>query len=221
MDYSFIEIGTSDFDTLIQTATDTQRGLSIEPLAIYLNKLPDKPLVIKVNCAVSNIDGSMNIYYIKPENIRQYGLPDWVRGCNSVNKPHITVADMLKKNNINPDNVFTIDKIPVKSFPTLVKEYNIRSVRTLKIDTEGHDCIILQSYLEACQQLNTLFAKDIHFESNVLSNVEDVNNIVGQYTRHGYRVVSRNHDTHLSLDPNISNIIPELDIEYYSPMSLI
>ena len=41
MIYDFVEIGTSDFNTLLQSSKD-QRGLSIEPLKIYLDKLPNK-----------------------------------------------------------------------------------------------------------------------------------------------------------------------------------
>ena len=41
MHYDFIEIGTSDFDTLIENAKDTDIGLSVDPMQIYLDKLPD------------------------------------------------------------------------------------------------------------------------------------------------------------------------------------
>jgi len=34
MKYDFVEIGTSDFDTLIEQATDTTRGISIEPVRL-------------------------------------------------------------------------------------------------------------------------------------------------------------------------------------------
>ena len=37
MDYDFIEIGTSDFNTCIQTCKDSEIGLSIEPLKIYID----------------------------------------------------------------------------------------------------------------------------------------------------------------------------------------
>lgn len=66
MNYDFIEIGTSDFDTLIQTATNDTVGLSIDPIQFYLNRLPEKQLVKKVNCAVS-FDGKRGkdkVYYI-------------------------------------------------------------------------------------------------------------------------------------------------------------
>ena len=36
--YDFIEIGTSDFDTLIETSNDNTVGISIEPIKYYINR---------------------------------------------------------------------------------------------------------------------------------------------------------------------------------------
>ena len=38
MNYDFIEIGTSDFETLIQSSTN-EVGLSIDAVNLYLNRL--------------------------------------------------------------------------------------------------------------------------------------------------------------------------------------
>ena len=73
MKYNFIEIGTSDFDTLLQT-TENQIGLSIEPLKIYLDRLPNNSHVIKVNCAISDKNGMTNVFWVKPEDIDEYEL---------------------------------------------------------------------------------------------------------------------------------------------------
>jgi hypothetical protein len=45
--YDFIEIGTSDFDTLIETSDDKTVGLSIEPIKYYLDRLPERKNVKK------------------------------------------------------------------------------------------------------------------------------------------------------------------------------
>ena len=39
----FIEIGTSDFNTLIQAAGPAAHGLSIDPISLYLDRLPNRP----------------------------------------------------------------------------------------------------------------------------------------------------------------------------------
>lgn len=43
----FIEIGTSDFDTIIQSNT-YKHGLSIEPIKYYIDRLPNKEGVKKL-----------------------------------------------------------------------------------------------------------------------------------------------------------------------------
>ena len=42
MHYNFIEIGTSDFRTIAETATNDKTGLCVEPLKHYLDALPNK-----------------------------------------------------------------------------------------------------------------------------------------------------------------------------------
>jgi hypothetical protein len=84
--YDFIEVGTSDFHTLIQDCGDEVVGLSIEPITEYINNLPDKPNVTKIKAALSDEDGEIQIYRIPSEEITKNYLPFWVRGCNSVNK---------------------------------------------------------------------------------------------------------------------------------------
>ena len=75
MKYNFIEIGTSDFRTLIQTCDDEAKGLSVEPLQYYLNRLPNKKNVTKVNYAISNKEDLIDIYYVSPDNIKKFNLP--------------------------------------------------------------------------------------------------------------------------------------------------
>ena len=45
MYFDFVEIGTSDFDTLIAAADQNTIGLSIEPIREYLDRLPSKNFV--------------------------------------------------------------------------------------------------------------------------------------------------------------------------------
>ena len=53
--YDFIEVGTANFDTLLEKVNDNSiHGISIEPLAFYLEQLPDKKNIAKVNAALSN-----------------------------------------------------------------------------------------------------------------------------------------------------------------------
>ena len=90
IDYDFIEIGTSDFDTIIESCSDTDIGLCVEPLVDYLNNLPSKNNVKKINCAISFDDsfGEIEIFYIPVETLKENKLPLGLRGCNRINEFH-------------------------------------------------------------------------------------------------------------------------------------
>jgi FkbM family methyltransferase len=140
--YNFIEVGTSDFMTLIQSADDQTVGLSIEPISEYLDRLPNKPKVQKVNAALSDTDDTIEIYHIESKDLEKYNLPYWIRGCNSVNGPHEFTKKKIGDETYN--KLVKIDKVPTISWKTLIEKYNIGSIDYLKIDTEGHEHIILK-----------------------------------------------------------------------------
>ena len=194
--YDFIEIGTSDFDTLIQTCKDDAIGLSIEPIKMYIDKLPDKKNVKKLNIAVSSHIGEIKVFYIKPEIIEKYKLMECLRGCNTINNYHpaalYVVKDMHK---LNPDEIFTIDTVQVKDIKTVFMENNVEGCTYFKVDTEGHDCVILNSLFDYCEHNNNCLPKKILFESNHLTPVKDVDAIVDKAIQLGYIVQSRGHDT--------------------------
>ena len=180
MNYDFIEIGTCDFDTLIQSTSD-QIGLTIEPLQIYLDQLPNNPNVIKVNSAVSISDGRCNIFWVHPDDISKYNLPWYIRGCNSINSPHPTTLKILQENNL--EHLTKIENVEVLSWTSLVKRYNIQDVKYLKIDCEGHDFIIVNHILDNnCGVL----PKKIEFEANDLTTEESRIQTLQKALQYGY-----------------------------------
>lgn len=189
--YSFIEIGTSDFDTLIQQCNDDDIGLSIEPLKHYLDLLPNKNGVTKINAAISNKNGNMNIYYVKPSTISALNLPWWVKGCNSIGSQHPTVCALLRDMNLDPNSIITCDNIIIKDIETVMIENNVEKIGLLKVDTEGHDCIILNNYIEYCMRYPHLFANKIIFETNCLSNADEQTQVIELLIKNGYTLLSR------------------------------
>lgn len=191
--YDFIEIGTSDFRTLIET-TNEEVGLSIEPIKKYLDNLPIRNNVTKVNYGVSNFNGTTKIYYVTPENILKYNLPNWVRGCNSINTPHPTVKKLLKEKH---DNIVTIETIKIVNWKTLITEFNIGGVKLLKIDTEGHDIVILNDYYDNCLINEDILADIIIFEYNELTDKESANELIDKFKTLGYNGSVNGFDYHL------------------------
>ncbi len=196
MHYDFIEIGTSDFKTLIES--DKGIGLSVEPLKLYLDNLPDRENVTKVNYGISNVVGETSIYYVKPDDIVKYNLPIWVRGCNSINAPHPSIQSLLGDQH---DEIITIDVVKIVNWEVLIKEYNITSVHFLKIDTEGHDAVILRDYYENCLLDEKLLAERIVFENNVLSDELLVQDIISDFKKLGYSGKQISYDYELIKTP--------------------
>ena len=182
IDYDFIEIGTSNFHALIIDCSDDTVGLSIEPLQVYLDGLPNKPNVTKVAAAISDQDGEIEMYHIPKPTIHQYNLPIWVQGTNSVSKPHEFARKTLGEEFY--DSIVSVDKVPTLSWSTLVSRYNINTIDYLKIDTEGHDHVILKSYLEECDKNPKLFANKILFEYNESSDKIALDSIISNLTNY-------------------------------------
>lgn len=196
MKYDFIEIGTSDFDTEIQNCDDDKIGLSIEPLIHYLDNLPNKKNVTKVNAAVSNYNGFVDIYYLNEEIIKKFDLPDYVKGQNSIGNPHPEILHWFVRGLTNED--ISKKNVPVINFETIFKKYNVESLELLKVDTEGHDCIIMEDYLGYVSNNHNLLAKKIIFESNILSNQASVNSIINKCVSLGYTIVKTGENTILT-----------------------
>ena len=185
MTYDFIEIGTSDFDTLIQSSKD-ERGISIDPLKIYLNNLPDKENVIKVNCAIGEKNEIVDVFYLDPDDIKNYNLPDCLRGCNSIKNPHPSTEKELEDKDLM--HLYRKEQCECINWDTLVERYDVKKVNYLKIDTEGHDCYILNNILESkCQ----ILPNKITFENNVLSPTFLVEAILEKLKKKGYREIER------------------------------
>lgn len=196
MKYDFVEIGTSDFDSLVQTANDHTRGISIEPIQYYLDRLPNPARVTKLCCAVSSTSKTamLEIYYVPDDVIQKYRLPQWLRGCNSVGDYH------LQHIKLGIQHLVKITHVPCYPLNKIFKQYQITELDLLKIDTEGQDCDILLNFYDWLNnQPMTSLPRRIIFESNELSKPTCVARVIDCYMSLGYSVVHRGTDTVLEI----------------------
>jgi len=219
--YDFIEIGTSDFDTELQKK-DAKVGISIEPIQYYLDRLPKKDKCIQLNLGISDYNGTCTVNYLSEQTIQEYGFPEWVRGCNSINSYHKTVTKLCLQRGIDIETISKKDSVGVSTLYTLMNNLSIGGVYFLKIDTEGHDTIILNKFYEEFQavQNRSYLPHTIQFESNVLSTSESISHIIKLFISIGYEVRWRGEDTILALNlKNLSNktIYTEAINNYYIP----
>jgi hypothetical protein len=109
LDFDFIEIGTSDYDTLaLQPGADTKRGVSVEPVSLYFDKLPDRSNLTRIQAAVVDKyrrgeQRSTRMHFVSPALLAEHpSWPEWVRGCNSAGKPHPAAASFLIAQGFDP-----------------------------------------------------------------------------------------------------------------------
>ena len=196
MKYDFVEIGTSDFDTLIETATDATQGLSIEPVRYYLDRLPDRPGVRKIWSAISadNVKSILQVYYVPESVIEEKGLPYWLRGCNSVGDYH------LQHRELGIEHLVETSHVPCWPIGELFEREQVTELDLLKLDTEGQDCaILLHLATWLSTQPATTRPSKIIFESNELALPAQVELVITLFVNMGYSLIRSDYDTVLEL----------------------
>ena len=196
MKYTFVEIGTSNFDTLIESATDTTRGISIEPIQYYLDALPNPPGVTKLKCAVSRSNRSeiLEVYYVPEHLVHEYGLPAWLRGCNSIGDYH------LQHHILDVKHLVVRDRVECVPIGALFDQQDITELDYLKIDTEGSDCDIMLHLLDYLKtQPRSRWPRRVLFESNELASPAQIELVKTLFVNSGYRVVRSDYDTVLEI----------------------
>jgi hypothetical protein len=189
----FIEIGCSNFNTLIQTASDEDRGISIEPISYYLNKLPNKSNILKMHVGISDVEELRNFYYIPEHIIRKNKLPDWLIGCNSIDNIHPTALLNCEERGVDIYDIIETEEVMVIPLTKIIKTFDICYIKCLKVDTEGHDCIILNNILPLLY--DKLKIDKIIFETNSLSSYTTQQDIINKLQLIGYTIISASSDT--------------------------
>lgn len=166
-----IEIGTSDF----RTQAGKEDGIFIEPVKEHFDRLPDCK---KENVAISNYEGTTKLYYVPTEKIKEMVLPDWIRGCSSIGSPHPTLLKWGLEKHI------VCVEVPVVRIKSIIDKYKVSKIHLLKIDTEGHDTVILNDFLDTVD----ILPNKILFENNELSNRTEVLEIMKRLSNLGYKI---------------------------------
>ena len=132
----FIEIGTSDFDTYEHLAQLGWKGIFVEPVKPLLDNLERFKGCIYENNAITAQPQHTKVKYYDPE-----WAEGWVRGVGTLDMNMNTM-------NSNPEwkeherhayiKTITLDE--------LLQTNNVHSIDFLKIDTEGTEYQILDSY---------------------------------------------------------------------------
>lgn len=161
MRVDYLEIGTCDFEIADGHIDQTKRYLFVEPINTYLDRLPSGENVIKLNAAVSYKEGMMDMFFVNESDIQKHNLPYWVKGCNRLGEKHPTVLKLLS--DLNLPDLFSIKQVPVTTFNELMKSNGVSEIVNLKIDTEGHDHVIMWDVIKYMNE-HELNIETIKFE---------------------------------------------------------
>lgn len=205
--FSSCPLGTSAFDTVIQSASPLHRGISVEPVTAYLDRLPSPPGVIKENAAidVKQSDsgegvGPFGVMYSQdPSALEAHGfsltdpLSSHLFGLSSLGtiQTNLLNAYRLEGKYAATPSIFLQQSrvVPRLSMEELYVKHSVREVGFLKLDCEGLDLLILASYLRLLEKF--LLPAPCVIAVEVLCVVgDDFLSTVRDLEEKGYRVMS-------------------------------
>ena len=191
--YDYLEIGTSDFDTFTENYPN-KKVISVEPLAQYLDALPQHSNHIKVRAAICDQYEEYNpeIYYIPDQVIRQHNLAWWLRGCNKIGGYHAKHEGY--------EHLVTKERIHFMTLDDLYRRYNVKKVDHIKIDTEGFEVPILRALYRKMIREQENWPKTIQYEVNANSDTRSIIEITSKFMSLGYTMKDFNDDIILTYD---------------------
>ena len=162
--YDFVEIGTNDFDTLIELARPCTRGLSVDALQFYLDRLPSKPRVHKVHAAIVEYTPPRHIEFITARyaDLARHNMTHLQGSGGASEHAAKGLSDGLRKHNLT--HLLQRTRAPAMTFRELLGSYGVASIGYLKIDVNGLEPPILRSLAAACAQRPTLWPHRLTYE---------------------------------------------------------
>lgn len=196
MEYKFVDIGCSFFGTSVDEYGLNVNGLLVEPYSNAFDLLPSSNTVKKIQVAISDKRGIMDMwvpvvsqlpdrYYTHQEmvNLKQQNQSLCDSYCN-----YGSVSLYDKHYCIDAHNVpKQMERCDAITFYDLCNQFQIEKIDKLKIDTEGHDHIILRQVIDLIKEGKLTINHTIAFEYNVLSNKPMLDEMVDELELLGFR----------------------------------
>ena len=133
----FIEIGTSDFNTLEPLAEQGWNGIFIEPDNWYLKNLKRYDGCHYEQIAISDYKGTTKFHAFDGRCVDGKN-EQWIRGTGNIND--------INAQNTNPEWPQVEFEVEVYKLHHIIERYDIKHIDFLKIDTEGNDYNIIKGY---------------------------------------------------------------------------
>jgi FkbM family methyltransferase len=169
---TFLEIGSCDFDTLNFLADHNWQGAIVEPMSKYLDRLERKQGVLYFNYAIDSQDGFKTIYEY-PEDVV------------ASDKDFSGMSSFYKRS----DNMIQ-HNVPTITYESLIRLCGYEEIEYLKIDTEGHDEVILNQVMAHKMKPNQIKVEHKYCNRNKM---------VDLLKSHGYSVNVLEQDLYATL----------------------
>lgn len=175
----FIEIGTADFDTYEGLAKQGWKGIFVEPVKPLLDNLERFEGCIYENNAITAEPKHTKVKYYDPE-----WAEGWARGVGSLDMDMNTF-------NANPDWIEheRVMYLHTITFDQLIDKHDVKRIDMLKIDTEGTEYEILDSYSWRIKPKTIKFEYEHWINRNV-----PVQKYIEMLEGMGYKCVKDEHD---------------------------
>ena len=158
----YLEIGTSDFDTLVHKAAAANAmsagtgtgagtggqnwrnysGVSVEPMSHYYRNLPQGPGLMAINAAVAAAPGTAGVYGFDPAHMRDKN-DTVLKGCSSIDTVHRAAKALLNADPGLSTLVLMRQPVAVLTVGEVFHHAGMRSAYMLKV---GAPCVSYASY---------------------------------------------------------------------------
>lgn len=139
---TFLEIGASDFETLLPLSIQGWRGFIVEPIPTYASYLKDHAQregldVEIIEAAVTTGDGIVEMYECLDRSAQ------WKRGMSHmVNQSGTKLLELADNQHIRRQKI----SVTGIRLDTLVQSIGVEHIDFLKMDIEGHEADVIDDY---------------------------------------------------------------------------
>tara|TARA_Y100000310_G_C20691241_1_gene822375 strand:- start:1478 stop:2062 length:585 start_codon:yes stop_codon:yes gene_type:complete len=141
MNKFFIEIGSADYDTLLPLTKNGWCGIVVEPNKNLLDNIRGVDNVIYENVALFSYDGKISFNYYNESLYDDNESNYWTKGVGTIN---------LEINHMHPNPQFKkyerSEEVECLTLDTLLKKHNVTNIDFMKVDVEGSEYKIFESY---------------------------------------------------------------------------
>ena len=139
----FIEVGACDFDTCEQLIHYGWKGIVIEPVKYYYDKLTKYPQIHYENIAISDEVGTSKF------NLNTF-FPSSGSSLKDIIKNDIIWNITRRLFSFNPLKTFKTIEVETSTIDIICNKNNINKIDVLKIDTEGYEYFVLFGQCSIC-----------------------------------------------------------------------